>query len=65
MDVLNSLNKSFTLSQTQFNGLVFGHRLVGKMIEQASPEDDTPLALNIMEVLHIVGEEVMSMGKQK
>lgn len=56
---MDALNKTFTFTQAQYNGLVFGHRVIGKAIDQASPEDETPLQLSVMEVLQIVGEELM------
>lgn len=56
---MEALNKAFTLTQAQYNAAVLGHRVLGKALAQASPEDETPLQLSVMEVLQIVGEELM------
>lgn len=61
---MDALNKTFTFSQAQYNGLLFTHNVLGKALAQASPEDETPLSLSVMEVLQIVGEELMGKLQQ-
>lgn len=52
---LEFLTKSVALNQKQYDGLVFVHALIGEAIAQASPEDETPLSLSVMELLEITG----------
>lgn len=56
---LEFLGKAVTLNEKQYNGMVFVHSLLGEMIDQASPTDETPLSLSVMESLEVIGGALM------
>ena len=59
--MINKIQVSFT--KEQYNGLVFLHRITGKMLAQAAPTDESPYAITGMELVQIVGEELISGGQ--
>lgn len=55
------LNKiEITLTKEQYNGLLFLHKIAGKILQQASPNDETPFVVTGPEFLQIIGEELIS-----
>ena len=56
-------NIQVSLTKEQYNGLVFLHRVTGKVLAQAAPTDESPYAVTGMELIQIVGEELTSGGQ--
>lgn len=55
------LNKiEITVTKEQYNGLLFLHKIAGKILQQASPTDETPFVVTGPEFLQIIGEELVS-----
>lgn len=54
------LDKQLKFSKAQYNAAVYAHRVVGKLLLQAGPSDETPLSISLGEVLQVAGEELMS-----
>ena len=52
------LTKGVTFTQEQYKALVLAHNVLGKFLDQANEEDDTPLVINLGEVLQLIGEEI-------
>lgn len=57
---LEQYNKTFTFTQEQYEGTKMVYDVVGRVLAEASPEDETPLAVSVMEILSLIGREVMS-----
>lgn len=53
------LNNGITLTQNQYKAAMLAHVALGDILQQASPEDDTPLRITVGEVLEVVGKQLM------
>lgn len=53
------LNKSIKLTANQFKIAEFAHRVAGKVLVKASPNDkDSPLEVTVGELMEVAGSEL-------
>ena len=61
---MDFLDKSLKLTEAQYNAALFAHKVIGKLLTQASPTDDTHYEVTFGEVAQLAGEELMGkLGK--
>lgn len=56
---LENFNKTFTFTKEQYAAIRLGVDIASRVLDQASPDDETPLQLSVMEMLQLAGEEIM------
>ena len=56
------LNKALTLTPAQYRAAVLAHGIVGDLLTQAAPTDDTPLQITVGEVLEVAGKRLATVA---
>lgn len=56
------LNKSLKLTTNQYRAAIVAHSILGDLLTQASPTDETPLEITVGEVLEVAGKRLAAVA---